>query len=348
MMSIDGAMGEGGGQILRSSLALSLCLRKPFRIFNIRKTRKRPGLMRQHLAAVKAAAQISNAETHGVTLGAQELTFIPHAVNAGHYRFAIGTAGSTTLLLQTLLPPLLIADHPTQLILEGGTHNPNAPPFDFMSLAFLPLINRMGPTVTVTLERPGFYPVGGGRIKVEIHPCTQLASLHLLERRLILDEWATALVVNLPVQIAQRELRVIGPALGMGQDRLEVQSIHSAKGPGNVVMVMIKSQALTEVFTGFGMRGVRAETVATKVVKKVQRYLKAGVPVGENLADQFLLPLSLAGGGSFMTVQPSPHTETNIAVIKKFMDTTITCHELGPDRWRISVGEHVDHSIRSC
>ena len=161
MLTIDGSFGEGGGQILRTALALSLVTGKPFRIDNIRAGRKNPGLLRQHLTAVNAATEISHAEVTGAVIGSRELTFAPGSVESGDYAFAVGTAGSTTLVLQTVLPALLIANGKSQLILEGGTHNPFAPPFDFLEQAFLPLVNRMGPRVTAELERPGL--LSGGR-----------------------------------------------------------------------------------------------------------------------------------------------------------------------------------------
>ena len=142
MLTIDGSFGEGGGQILRTSLALSLVTGKPFRIGNIRAGRKNPGLLRQHLTAVNAATEISRAEVTGAAIGSRELTFAPGSVVSGNYAFAVGTAGSTTLVLQTVLPALLVASGKSKLILEGGTHNPFAPPFDFLEKAFLPLVNR--------------------------------------------------------------------------------------------------------------------------------------------------------------------------------------------------------------
>jgi RNA 3'-terminal phosphate cyclase (ATP) len=337
LLSIDGAMGEGGGQILRSSLALSLCLGEPFHMTRVRATRKKPGLQPQHLAAVKAAAGISAAELAGATLGSDELTFMPQAVQPGRYHFATGTAGSASLVLQTVLPALLTADRPSQLELSGGTHNPLAPPFDFIELAFLPLINRMGPRVTARLIQPGFYPAGGGIMQVDIEPVRQLMPLQLVERGAVIRKTACASVSRLPLQIAQRELKVIGPELGLAEGNMQVREITSASGPGNVVTVVIRSQHITEVFTGFGMRGVRAETVAERVVQRVQRYLAAGVPVGVHLADQLLLPLALSGGGRYMTLRPSLHTTTNIAVLQKFMALRIDCKELGPDRWRIGL-----------
>ncbi len=338
MLNIDGSMGEGGGQILRSSLALSLCLCTPFRISNIRRERDKPGLRRQHLAAVQAAAALGEADVEGAELGSQALSFVPHRLRAGEHHFAIGTAGSTTLVLQTVLPALLTAQAPSRLVLEGGTHNPHAPPFDFLDLAFLPLINRMGPKIIARLERPGFYPAGGGLIHVEIKPVARLQPLDLLERGRIRRQYACTVVANLPAQIGQRELQVIGAQLGLDAGQLELRAARTAKGPGNVVTVTVQSEHVTEVFTGFGERGVRAETVAAGVVKDVQRYLSAGVPVGEHLADQLLLPFALAGGGSYLTLAPSSHATTNIAVIGAFLGTRIASEKIGPDAWRIRIG----------
>jgi hypothetical protein len=157
MIRIDGSLGEGGGQILRNSLSLSLATGKPFRIENIRAGRERPGLLRQHLTAVLAAVEVGGAGVEGATLGSTAVTFSPGKVRAGDYRFAVGTAGSGTLVLQTVLPALLTADAPSHIAIEGGTHNSAAPPFDFLDRAFLPLIERMGPKVRLQFERFGFY-----------------------------------------------------------------------------------------------------------------------------------------------------------------------------------------------
>ena len=189
MLTIDGSMGEGGGQILRSSLALSLVSSTPFRITSIRRGRKKPGLMRQHLTAVRAAAEISGAELSGDAIGSTELTFRPGTVRGGDYRFATGGAGSTTLVFQTVLYPLLLAtDTPSTLRFEGGTHNPMAPPFDFIERSFLPLLARMvAPAAaetfaTVALDRCGFYPAGGGAWSASLTPVRGLTHLSLLER----------------------------------------------------------------------------------------------------------------------------------------------------------------------
>lgn len=342
MLEIDGALGEGGGQILRTSLALSMCLSKPFKIVNIRATRKNPGLRPQHLAAVNAAAEISHASKEGAVLGSQQLIFHPHGIFPGHYDLSIGTAGSTTLVLQTVLPALMLADSPSSLNLEGGTHNPLAPPFDFLEQAFLPLINRMGPTITTTLERPGFFPKGGGRFRVNIQPTAKLKPLNLLERGEIVQQRAQILLAHLPQHIAQRERAVIAENLNLADDCLTIRSNDSAFGPGNVVTVIVQSENVTEVFTGFGERGVPAEVVAGKVVKAVKHYLRTGIAVGPYLADQLLLPIALAGESSFLTSEPSQHTLTNMSVIKEFMQTDFTLQEISPDVWQIEL-THAAH-----
>jgi RNA 3'-terminal phosphate cyclase (ATP) len=320
MITIDGSQGEGGGQVLRTSLALSLVTGRPFRIDRIRAGRKNPGLLRQHLTAVNAAAAVAHAKVAGATLRSTELTFEPGEVRPGDSHFAVGTAGSATLVLQTVLPALLCAAGPSTLRLEGGTHNPWAPPFDFLLNSFLPLVNRMGPTVEATLVRPGFYPAGGGEFHVSITPAAKLAPIQLLERGATRRVKATARVARLPRHIAERELRVIGNGLALADDDLIVEEIPDSRGPGNVVTIEVECENVTEVCTGFGERGVPAERVAERVLQEARRYLSAGAPVGEYLADQLLIPLALAGSGAFRTPALSPHAETNIAVIQAFLD----------------------------
>ncbi|HEV8581131.1 MAG TPA: RNA 3'-terminal phosphate cyclase [Thermoanaerobaculia bacterium] len=322
MLQIDGSRGEGGGQILRSSLTLSMVTGTPVRISNIRARRARPGLMRQHLTAVQAAARISKARVEGAAVGAMELTFEPGAVVPGEYHFPVGTAGSTTLILQTVLPALLLAAAPSRLTLEGGTHNPLAPPFEFLDRAFLPLIRRMGPRVEATLERAGFYPAGGGRLSVAIAPTERLSGLELLDRGEIRSRRGAALLANLPDHIAEREVQQLVRQTGWDPGCFEVRRVDSA-GPGNAVVLELASEAVTEVFTAFGAVGVAAEAVADQAVREMRRYLAAGVPVGEHLADQLLLPLALAGSGAYRTLPLSLHASTQIELIQLFLDVRI-------------------------
>jgi RNA 3'-terminal phosphate cyclase (ATP) len=338
MLTIDGAMGEGGGQVLRSALALAVSGRRAIRIVNIRARRSRPGLRPQHLAAVRAAAQISGARAEGAAIGSREIEFAPQRVEPGEYRFAIGTAGSTALVLQTVLPALLTADGPSEIYLEGGTHNPRAPTFECLTRAFLPLIERMGPRVSVELERRGFEPAGGGRLRVQVEPVPRLEPLRIESRGRLLGLEAEVLVSRLPLHIAEREKSVLVQALEMRPERVRLVEVADSPGPGNVVTVLALSEALTEVFAAFGRPGVPAERVGIRAAESVKSYLAAGVPVGIHLADQLLLPLALAGEGSFVTQPPSGHTLTNIGLIGRFLPHNIRCAATGdPKKWRIEI-----------
>lgn len=326
MLTIDGSYQEGGGQILRTALALSVVTQTPFRIEKIRAGRKTPGLMRQHLTAVNAAAAISQAEVVGNAIGSQELTFAPGKVLPGEYSFSVGTAGSTTLVFQTVLPGLLSAAEPSRLTLGGGTHNPAAPPYDFLEKAFLPLLRRMGARVSTTLKRAGFHPAGGGQMEVVIEPVSALTPLDLSSRGEIRRRSARAIISHLPRKIAERELAVIGKELSWGEDCLTIEACASA-GPGNVILIEIESEQLTEVFSEFGERGLLAEAVADRAVKQARRYLAMGVAVGEHLADQLLLPMAILKGGRFSTLPLSRHTQTNIEIIRKFLSVDISVQE---------------------
>jgi RNA 3'-terminal phosphate cyclase (ATP) len=337
MIAIDGSAGEGGGQILRTALALSLVTGEAFRIEKIRAGRKKPGLLRQHLTAVQAAVEIGNAKVQGAELGSIELAFKPGKVQPGDYRFAVGTAGSAMLVLQTILPALLVGSQPSTLRLEGGTHNPQAPPFDFVEKAFLPLLNRMGPVVTAHLDCPGFYPAGGGKFSVTIQPVEKLSKLELLQRGEIKRRVARGIVANLPRNIAARELAVVAQQLNWPSELLQVDEIKNSCGPGNALVIELESDSVTEVFTGFGERGVSAETVASSVAQEVRDYLACDAPVGVHLADQLLLPLAMVGSGCFRTSAPSRHTTTNIETIKQFLQSDLRINRL-ENTWQVACG----------
>jgi RNA 3'-terminal phosphate cyclase (ATP) len=337
MLTIDGSFGEGGGQIIRTSLALSLVTGKPFRAERVRARREKPGLRQQHLTAVNAAAEIGHAKVEGAAVGSREFIFIPGLVTPGEYVFSIGTAGSSTLVLQTILPPLMVAPGPSILRIEGGTHNVHAPPYDFLERAFLPLVRRIGPQVDIELERYGFYPPGGGRFNVLIEPAAESRRLDLLERGPIRARRGRALVVNLPASMAERELSVIRDKLGLSDDELHAEISDNAISRGTAAMVEIESEHLTELFSRIGERGVRAEVIAENAADEALAYLETSAPVGEHLADQLLIPLALCKGGSFATAVFSLHTQTNIAVIKKFLDIEITASEAKNGIWTIDV-----------
>ncbi len=319
MLIIDGSFGEGGGQILRSSLALSMVTGTPFRIEKIRAGREKPGLMRQHLTAVQAATQICSATVDGAAIGSTQLTFTPGKSCGGDFTFSIGTAGSTTLVLQTILLPLLLAAEKSRLILEGGTHNPFAPPFDFLDKAYLPQINRMGPTVRAILEKPGFYPAGGGRIVIDIEPTQRLNGIDLPERGELKRRCARAASSNLPRHVAEREQKVFAKRLGWPPEELEILTVTGSPGPGNIVTIELEYEHVGEVFTGFGEPTRPAEAVAMHAVQQYQKYIKTSAPVGEYLTDQLMLPLAIAGNGSFRTAGLSRHAQTHLELIRVFL-----------------------------
>ncbi|MFO0593182.1 MAG: RNA 3'-terminal phosphate cyclase [Polyangiaceae bacterium] len=338
MITIDGSSGEGGGQILRTSLALSLVTGTPVRVTGIRKRRSKPGLLRQHLTAVRAATEIGDAEVTGDALLSTEVTFHPRAVLTGARTFAIGTAGSTTLVLQTVLPALLLAKEPTTLTLTGGTHNPMAPSFDHLARAYLPQVERMGPRIAASLEQAGFFPAGGGRIVVHVTPAKKLAPLDLLERGEVRRVTGVATVANLPSSIALREIASARAILDVPERGFRPEVLRDVAGPGNVVTLTVESAHVTEVFTAFGERNVRAEVVGEKVAQETKAYLEAGVPVGEHLADQLLLPMALAGKGTFRTLAPSSHTTTHAELLEKILGVRTRIDRETEATYRVEVG----------
>jgi len=337
MLTIDGVMGEGGGQVLRTSLALSAVTGKPFRIERIRGKRGKPGLLRQHLTAVRACAEICGARVSGAELGSQTLSFEPGPVKHGEHRFAVGTAGSATLVLQTVLPALLVAKGSSRIAFEGGTHNPMAPPFEFVAQTFLPLLRRMGATIDAELVRPGFYPAGGGRFEAHIEGGAPLRPLELMTRGELLGVHIAAIVSQLPETIAIREMKILAGALAELPIEVDTARVDSA-GPGNVASVTVRSASVTETFTAFGEVGVRAEAVAHRLAGQVRKYLASDAPVGEHLADQLLIPCALAGGGCFRTTEPSLHTRTNAEVIGAFLPLRLGLEGSAAQGWTISAG----------
>jgi RNA 3'-terminal phosphate cyclase (ATP) len=241
------------------------------------------------------------------------------------------------LVSQTVLPPLMLAAGASQVVLQGGTHNPNAPPFDFVARSFLPLVERIGPRVTAKLERPGFYPAGGGKVTLAIEPATRFEWLQLVERGRVRHQRVRAIVAKLPRQIAERELRTVADELGWDEKFLEIEEWNNSRSPGNVVLIEIETEGVTEVFSAIGQRGVRAEVVAQQVAREAAEYLEANVPVGLHLADQLILPLALGAGGVFVTTEPTLHTITNIDVVKMFLDVDITVTSMARHQTMIRV-----------
>ncbi len=336
MIVINGAKGEGGGQILRTSISLSMCLNKPVRIDNIRASRKKPGLLRQHLTCVKAAKEISNAVVTGDEIGSSCVEFHPGKITAGKYDFRIGTAGSTTLIFQTVLPALLMADGVSEICIEGGTHNQNAPSFDFIKKCFLPVMERLGIDVEVELKHYGFYPNGGGAWTAKVQPLIESKYLELVNRGDFIDGIAIATSSGIPNHVTERELKYIKKKCLWADEKLH-QNIVQSYGPGNIISLELKAEEVTEVFESVGSFGVNAERVAGRAVRDMKRYQNADVAVAEHLCDQLLLPLILGSGGRFTTLKPSLHSITNIQVIKQFIDCEITMQKLGDDIYEVIV-----------
>jgi len=324
MLTLDGSAGEGGGQILRTSLGLSMVTGQPFRVHSIRARRVRPGLMRQHLCAVRAAAEVSGATLSGDEIGSKELVFKPAAARAGTYHFSIGSAGSATLVLQTVLPALLLAEGTSSLVLEGGTHNSMAPTWDAIERAFFPLVRSMGAKLSGTITSYGFYPAGGGKLEITVEGGAKLDELVLRNRGQVVTTQLRALVSQIPGIVGAREVESFCAAVPWwDRSTARPEVVKQSPGPGNVLVADIVCEHVTEVFAMFGERGLRSEIVAETLAKTVQRYIDADVPIGEHLADQILLPMALGRGGSYRTVALSEHTRTQAEVIRLFLGTTI-------------------------
>lgn len=339
MIELDGSEGEGGGQVLRTALSLSMATGRPFRIGRIRAGRSNPGLRRQHRTAVRAAAELTDADVEGDELGSRDVTFRPdRPPRPGEYSFDTGGAGSATLVLQTLLPPLLRGGGSYRITVEGGTHNPSAPPYEFLDRSWLPLLREIGADMGVELHRAGFFPGGGGRLVARVGPPSSPTPLVLRDRGDLLEMRARSHIVGLPEHVAERELATVQAALEIRDDRLEVVD-HGQRpaGAANVLVVEVEFDAVTEVFTEHGRRGLPAEEVATRASRRVRRYLDSDAAVWSHLADQLPVPLALRSGGSYRTGEPSSHTRTVLDVLRTFLDVETGVEAAGTGTWEISV-----------
>jgi len=318
MITIDGSEGEGGGQILRNACALSLVTGEPFVIEKIRGRRDQPGLMRQHLTAIEAACTIGGAECEGLELGSNRIAFTPGSVAPGEYRFAVGTAGSTALVLQTVIVPLALADRPSRLVIEGGTHASMAPPFDFIEKCFLPVFARMGPRVSARIKRHGFFPRGGGRIEVDIEPAP-LRRIECIERGELQGREGTVLFASLDGEIAHRIRKAALENLpGWTEEQIAIRELPADQGPGVALVLGAAFENVTEVVSGFGKLGLSAERIGATAGKRMAGYEASGAFAGPYLQDQLLLPMALAGGGAFTSVKISEHTRTAADIIARF------------------------------
>ncbi len=336
MIVIDGSMGEGGGQVLRSSLSLSAVTGQPVRLERIRAGRAKPGLMRQHLTAVLAAQAVCGAEVEGASLGSQTLTFKPGQPKAGAHRFAIGSAGSASLVLQTVAPVLLSLKAPSTVRVEGGTHNDKAPPFEFLEQTWLPVLQGMGADMLLQLERAGLYPTGGGILTARFSGGQRLAPLSLLDRGPLQERCAFSRSANLDGAVGSRQRQLLIECLGYDVHEVRIQNFENVQGTGNLCQVIMNFGGHREVFTQFGERGRPSEDLVKALRDESEAYLASDAPVGEHLADQLLLPLALHQGGAFRTSVWSSHSRTNAEVIQRFLGSRITAVAVA-GAWEIEV-----------
>jgi RNA 3'-terminal phosphate cyclase (ATP) len=326
---IDGSFGEGGGQVLRTSLTLAAITGKHLRINNIRASRPNPGLAKQHLACVEAARAICNARCSGAELRSTTLDFTPQAVRPGEYHFDIGSAGSASLVVQTILPVLFTAEDVSTVTVTGGTHNPWAPPFDFLKETFLPAIAGMGFKAECRLLRYGFFPAGGGKIVFEVQPFDdapptttfegrQGRPIDLFKAMVEPKIYAVVYTSKLPNRVVQRQRRLIAES-GLPIAGFEHIEVTDSAGPGNCVVLRIVGANRTSVFTGFGSKGKPSEKVIAEVVEQVTAFLESGAAIDHYLADQLLIYMAMQKSGCLTTSQLSRHLTTNMEVIKKFL-----------------------------
>lgn len=329
MVTIDGSHGEGGGQVLRTSLSLSALLGRELRLNNIRAGRSKPGLAAQHLASVRAAAAVCGASVEGARMGSQELQFMPAEVRGGRWQFEVGTAGAATLVLQTVLPALLFARTSSHVQVHGGTNVLWSPPQEYVAAVFLPAIGEMGAEVALECLTPGFYPKGGGCIEARVRPLE--ATLRALDWR----EWGelrslTAYSVaeaRLPGHIIRRQIE--GAREALGSTGLRAVEVHPPSlSPGTALTIAAGFDRGRAGFSAIGRRGRPAEEVGLEAGDEAARFLDGVASVDRHLADQLLLYAAVAGGRTrYLTEEVTEHLRTNAWVIEQFLDVDITIDE---------------------
>jgi RNA 3'-terminal phosphate cyclase (ATP) len=326
MIDIDGSFGEGGGQILRSSLALALLTGQSFRLRNIRARRSPPGLRPQHLMSVLAAAEVGRAETRGASVGSASLDFKPQSVRPGDYHFRIGTAGATGLVLNTVHLPLALQNAPSTVTVEGGTHNDHSPCFHFLATTWREYMGVLGLPLKLTMDRPGFYPRGGGRIVSQIPGGGHLQGLTLTECRPLTRTTVLSAAASLPEHITLRQAEQARTWLEAAGLTVDVREEAWPSGPGTMLAVTFPEAPVPTLFFALGARGKRAEAVADEAAEQALEYFRSDAPVDSHSADQLVLPLAFADGPSeYRVTRVTQHLLTNIDVVKRFVNRDITC-----------------------
>jgi RNA 3'-terminal phosphate cyclase (ATP) len=319
-IEIDGSFGEGGGQILRTALSLSCITGYSFKLYNIRKGRKKPGLMPQHLTCVHAASLITNASVSGDETGSTALSFSPGKIEAGNYLFDIKTAGSCSLVLQTVLPPLIFADKPSLITIKGGTHVPFSPTYHYISEVFLPMLRKINIEVESSINKYGFYPKGGGDIRVKTFPVRKVKELILSTRGRLLGLQGYSGVANLPVNIAERQRNSLLQELYPQSAEIQILDVPS---PGQGTFVFLKASFDNTVsgFSSLGQKGKPAEKVGKEAATQFIDFYNSSACLDPHLSDQIVIYLCLASGdSSFTTSHITQHLVTNLWVIEKFLN----------------------------
>jgi RNA 3'-terminal phosphate cyclase (ATP) len=341
MIDLDGSFGEGGGQILRTSLALSLVTGQPFHLRNVRAGRRKPGLQPQHLMSVRAATTVGQAQVRGASLGSSDLVFEPGDVVPGKYTFSIGTAGATGLVLHTVYLPLALrTSAPSELTLTGGTHVLASPCFHFLDTTWRAYMALLGLRVKLHLRRPGFYPRGGGVVEAHIQPCPGLKSLNCEDCGAVTTATGISAVAGLPVAIADRQARRAARRLQEHGLKVDIQQETWSDGPGTALIIVLNTLPAPGLFFGLGARGKPAERVADEAVDQVIAYLRVTpTAVDPHSADQLVLPLALAKGSSaFRVSEVTSHLLTNVAVVRQFVEREIACQRNQGEPGTVRIG----------
>jgi RNA 3'-terminal phosphate cyclase (ATP) len=328
LIEIDGSAGEGGGQILRSSLALAILTGRPFKLVNVRANRQRPGLQPQHLMSVRAAGTICQARYKGASVGSSVLYFEPGETKAGDYRFDIGTAGATGLVLHTIYLPLALrGSAPSTVTVTGGTHNAHAPCYHFNEMTWAAYLRRLGIQIELEMVRPGFYPRGGGEVRAVVHPCPRVKGLTLTACPELTTAGGFSAVASLPESVARRQARRLATRLKTEgvESHIPLEEWEGSRGPGSVAAVVFRQAPVPTLFFGLGERGKPAEAVADDAADEAIAFRDGKTPVDPHSADQLLLPLAFSPDASeYRTSEVTRHLTTNIETVRRFVDRDIS------------------------
>lgn len=325
VVQIDGSHGEGGGQVLRTALALAAVLGRSVEITKIRAGRRNPGLQAQHLTGVRALAEICRATVRGAEPGSSDLRFEPGALRGGSYRFHVGTAGAVSLVLQTVLVPLAFASEEAAIRVTGGTHVPWSPPVHYLSDVLLPALAEFGLSGSVELLGWGFYPKGGGEVRCRTRPTTGLRGWRSGERGAIRRVYGWSVVANLPREIAARQRRRARQVLAerLGDPAIEILEVPAAS-PGTALVLIVEHASGRAGFSALGEKGKPAERVAEEACAPLVAFAESNAACDPHLADQLVLPAALAAGESaYSTAAVTPHLLTSTWAVNQFLPGTV-------------------------